>query len=111
MEEICRKLLTPFIEMRKYLFYLGGPLGAFINIRNKKWDVAIEGYIGTGLLRSFTVDNKKDNAVLMEIFNRHFRADRDCISLYDAIDIKDPVVANCLIDQMSIESILLIPSY
>lgn len=46
-------------------------LGAFINIRDKKWDVAIEGYIGTGLLRSFTVDNKKDNAVLMEIFNRH----------------------------------------
>ncbi|KAI4467365.1 structural maintenance of chromosomes 56 smc5 smc6 [Holotrichia oblita] len=109
--------------------------GSFINIRDKKWDVAIEGYIGTGLLRSFTVDNKKDNAILMEIFNRHctsgqkpmvitskffnrvhnivsnlVRADRDCISLYDAIDIKDPVVANCLIDQMSIESILLIPS-
>lgn len=38
------------------------------------------------------------------------QGDRDCISLYDAIDIKDPVVANCLIDQMSVESILLIPS-
>ncbi|KAK9744457.1 RecF/RecN/SMC N terminal domain [Popillia japonica] len=112
-----------------------GPLGAYINVRDKKWDVAIEGYIGTSLLRSFTVDNKKDNAVLMEILNKHcrsgqkpmiitskfynrvhdiasnlIRADPDCISLYDAIDIKDPVVANCLIDQTSIESILLIPS-
>ncbi|KAI4467367.1 structural maintenance of chromosomes 56 smc5 smc6 [Holotrichia oblita] len=120
---------------KKFTHLPRGPLGAFINIRDKKWDVAIEGYIGTGLLRSFTVDNKKDNAILMEIFNRHctsgqkpmvitskffnrvhnivsnlVRADRDCISLYDAIDIKDPVVANCLIDQMSIESILLIPS-
>ncbi|KAK9744455.1 AAA domain [Popillia japonica] len=120
---------------KRFIHLPRGPLGAFINIRDKKWDVAIEGYIGTGLLRSFTVDNKKDNAVLMEIFNRHctsgqkpmvitskfynrvhdiasnlVRADRDCISLYDAIDIKDPVVANCLIDQMSIESILLIPS-
>ncbi|GJQ78528.1 hypothetical protein Trydic_g11642 [Trypoxylus dichotomus] len=112
-----------------------GPLGASINIRDKKWDVAIEGFLGAGLLRAFTVDNKKDNALLMEIFNQHcgsghkplvitskffnkvhdirpnlVQADSDCISLYNAIDIKDPVVANCLIDQRSIESILLIPS-
>ncbi|KAI4467364.1 structural maintenance of chromosomes 56 smc5 smc6 [Holotrichia oblita] len=120
---------------KKFTHLPRGPLGAFINIRDKKWDVAIEGYIGTGLLRSFTVDNKKDNTVLMEILSKHctsgqkpmvitskffnrvhdiasnlVQADIDCVSLYDAIDIKDPVVANCLIDQVSIESILLIPS-
>lgn len=33
----------------------------------------------------------------------------DCISIYSALEISDPVVANCLIDQTSLESILLIP--
>lgn len=45
--------------------------GDFISVKDKKWSVAIEGFLGMGLLRSFTVDNKKDNAVLMGILNKH----------------------------------------
>ncbi|KAF7273557.1 hypothetical protein GWI33_013720 [Rhynchophorus ferrugineus] len=113
-----------------------GPLGAYIKLRDKKWDVAVEGYLGQSILRAFTVDNQRDGKLLQEIFaktiekgqpkpmiitskfveQRHdvrknlVRAPKDCISLYDVLSIDDPVVANCIIDQKSIESILLVPN-
>lgn len=37
-------------------------------------------------------------------------APQDCLSLFDVLNFSDPVVANCMIDQHGIESILLIPN-
>lgn len=37
-------------------------------------------------------------------------APQDCTSIYEAIDIEDAIVSNCIVDQLGIESILLIPS-
>lgn len=47
-----------------------GPLGAYIKIHDKKWAVAVEGFLNPGLLRSFAVDNKQDSALLLKIFER-----------------------------------------
>lgn len=33
-----------------------------------------------------------------------------CVSIFNALEFSDPVVANCLIDQLGIESTLLIPN-
>lgn len=35
-------------------------------------------------------------------------APHGCVSLYNALIIKDPVVSNCIVDQSSLENILLI---
>lgn len=36
-------------------------------------------------------------------------APHHCIGVYDILNFSDPVVANCIIDQLGIESILLMP--
>ena len=38
------------------------------------------------------------------------KAPQDCVSLYNAIGIEDPIVSNCIVDQLSPENILLIPN-
>ncbi|KAJ8925976.1 hypothetical protein NQ315_009831 [Exocentrus adspersus] len=112
-----------------------GPLGSYITLKDKKWAVAIEGYLGAGTLGAFAVDNNKDNKLLREIFSNVWtgnnqpqvitskfihqkhnvsrnlvRAPPDCVSLYNAIEIEDPIVSNCVVDSASPENILLIPS-
>ncbi|KAL3288876.1 hypothetical protein HHI36_003322 [Cryptolaemus montrouzieri] len=111
-----------------------GPLGSYIKLKDKKWAVAAEGYIGKGLLNSFLVDNKTDNQLLVQLFNKvapdriptiitskfyhevHnvsknlVQAPSDCVGLFDMLEIEDPVVANCIIDESNVEGILLIPS-
>ncbi|RZB39350.1 structural maintenance of chromosomes protein 6 [Asbolus verrucosus] len=112
-----------------------GPLGSYIKLKDKKWAVAVESFLTPGLLGSFTVDNKNDNQLLMQIFNQVWTGGRkptiitsnffnkkhdvsqnlvnappDCVGLYNVLEIDDPVVANCIVDQMAIEGILLIPS-
>lgn len=112
-----------------------GPLGSYIKLTDKKWAVAVEGHITGGLLRAFTVDNQNDCNLLRQIFkqclggeaeptiitskfiNQKHRvqdnlvqAPNDCQSLYDVMVIDDPIVSNCIVDQLSPENVLLIPS-
>ncbi|XP_050517633.1 structural maintenance of chromosomes protein 6 isoform X2 [Diabrotica virgifera virgifera] len=112
-----------------------GPLGSYIKIKDKRWTVAVEGHLTPSLLGAFVVDNKEDNQRLREIFNRvlgksnhpqiitskfiskkhnvsaHLVVEpSDCKSLYNAIEIDDPVVSNAIVDNSSPENILLIPS-
>jgi chromosome segregation ATPase len=112
-----------------------GPLGHYIKLRDKKWAVAVESYLSPALLGSFMVDNRDDNQLLVQIMNKAWSGGRkptiitskffhqkhnvhqnlvkappDCVGLYDALDIEDPVVANCIVDQAAIEGILLIPN-
>ncbi|KAK5648751.1 hypothetical protein RI129_003643 [Pyrocoelia pectoralis] len=111
-----------------------GPLGSYITLKDKKWAVAVEGFLSPSLLRAFTVDNKRDNELLMKIlqkvcqngpkpmvitgkffFQVHdvrpnlVKSIDQCLSVFSALEISDPVVTNCLIDQVNLESILLIP--
>nr|CAH7726240.1 unnamed protein product [Callosobruchus chinensis] len=112
-----------------------GPLGSYIKLRDKKWAVAVEGYIGPANLGAFAVDNRKDSQLLQEIFRKVWTGGvqpqiitskfffqkhnirknlvhepNECVSLYNAIEIDDPVVNNCIVDSASPENILLIPS-
>ncbi|CAH2013059.1 unnamed protein product [Acanthoscelides obtectus] len=112
-----------------------GPLGSYIKLKDKKWAVAVEGYIRPATLGAFAVDNKKDSQVLQEIFrkvwtggsqpqiitSKFFFKKHDirknlvqepegCVSVYNAIEIDDPVVNNCIVDSVSPENILLIPT-
>lgn len=111
-----------------------GPLGSYVTLKHKKWALAVESLIGPPLLGAFTVDNEHDNAVLQEIFRKvcggekkptvitskffhrlhdmsqhKTEAPAGCESVFDALAFSDPVVANCLVDQCRIETVLLVP--
>ncbi|XP_076243651.1 structural maintenance of chromosomes 6 [Calliopsis andreniformis] len=111
-----------------------GPLGAYIKMKDPAWAPAVESYLGAGTFTTFCVDNSYDakvlSAIMKEIYlnertpqiicskfyNRvhdvsaHCTYSRDYSNLLNAMDISDPIVANCLIDQREVECILLIPT-
>nr|XP_033327293.1 structural maintenance of chromosomes protein 6 [Megalopta genalis]XP_033327294.1 structural maintenance of chromosomes protein 6 [Megalopta genalis] len=111
-----------------------GPLGAHIKMKNPAWAPAVENFLGPGVFSTFCVDNSHDakvlNTIMKEIylnertpqiicskfFNKvhdvsaHCTRSPDFSNLLDAMDISDPTVANCLIDQREVECILLIPT-
>lgn len=111
-----------------------GPLGAFIKLCDQQWGHVAEAII-SNRINSFCVNNQKDCHVLKQILNRvNFRgAPKPIIivsrfrerihdvsqfevqsdrypSLWSVLNVSDTVVANTLIDQMQVESILLIPT-
>lgn len=49
-------------------------VGYDIKIKDKKWAVAVEGYLGAGILGAFAVDNNKDSQLLREIFNKVWKS-------------------------------------
>ncbi|XP_054728409.1 structural maintenance of chromosomes protein 6 [Anastrepha obliqua] len=108
-----------------------GPIGSYLDVPEQKYRNAVENQIGGMLLRGFIVNNTADRMLLNSIIRQRcpnmqvtivtakflnkvhdVRAGRvrpppgTCL-LYDVIKCRDPVVMNCLIDQLSIETILL----
>lgn len=51
-------------------------VGSYITLKDKKWAVSVEGYLGIGTLSAFAVDNNKDNKLLREIFNKVWSGNR-----------------------------------
>ncbi|KAM3603130.1 uncharacterized protein V6R79_017017 [Siganus canaliculatus] len=108
-----------------------GPLGYLISLKEPELALAVEVCL-KGLLQAFTCDNHQDEKVLQGLMTKFFTHGRrpsiitskflpnvhdtrrravnhpDYPSVLQALEIEDPVVANCLIDQRSVESILLI---
>ncbi|CAL9694223.1 unnamed protein product [Knipowitschia caucasica] len=108
-----------------------GPLGYLISLKDPEHALAVEVCL-KGQLQAFTCDNYDDEKVLQGLMSRVFPSRRrpgiitstflpqvhdtsrrgvnhsEYPSVLQALDIEDPVVANCLIDQRGIESILLI---
>ncbi|XP_045916316.1 structural maintenance of chromosomes protein 6-like [Micropterus dolomieu] len=108
-----------------------GPLGYLINLKDPELALAVEVCV-KGQLNAFTCDNHEDEKVLQGLMGEVFPPGRrpviitshflphvhdtrkravnhpDYPSVLQALEIDDPVVANCLIDQRGIESILLI---
>ncbi|XP_047429650.1 structural maintenance of chromosomes protein 6-like [Mugil cephalus] len=108
-----------------------GPLGYLISLKDPELALAIEVCL-KGLLQAFTCDNYEDEKVLQGLMTNIFPAGRrpsiitsiflqrvhdtrkrsvnhpQYPSVLQALEIEDPVVANCLIDQRGVESILLI---
>ncbi|XP_070842869.1 structural maintenance of chromosomes protein 6 [Chaetodon trifascialis] len=108
-----------------------GPLGYLISLKDPELALAIEICL-KGQLQAFTCDNYDDERVLKDLMAKVFPPGRrpaiitssflqnvhdtrrravkhpEYPSVLQALEIEDPVVANCLIDQRGIESILLI---
>uniref|UniRef100_A0A668AI62 Structural maintenance of chromosomes protein 6 n=1 Tax=Myripristis murdjan TaxID=586833 RepID=A0A668AI62_9TELE len=108
-----------------------GPLGYCISLKDPELALAVEVCLKS-FLHSFTCDNYDDEKVLQGLMARVLKGGRrptiitsaflsnvhdttsravnhpEYPSVLQALEIEDPVVANCLIDQRGIESILLI---
>uniref|UniRef100_A0A3Q0RB84 Structural maintenance of chromosomes protein 6 n=1 Tax=Amphilophus citrinellus TaxID=61819 RepID=A0A3Q0RB84_AMPCI len=108
-----------------------GPLGFLISLKDPELALAVEVCL-KGQLLAFTCDNYEDEKVLQGLMAKVFQGGRrpaiitsnflqqvhdtrkravnhpNYPSVLQALEIEDPVVANCLIDQKGIESILLI---
>ncbi|XP_075940326.1 structural maintenance of chromosomes protein 6 [Anarhichas minor] len=108
-----------------------GPLGYLISLKDPELALSVEVCL-KGQLQAFTCDNHEDEKVLQGLMSKMFPTGRrpaiitsnflsrvhdtrsravnhpEYPSVLQALEIEDPVVANCLIDQRGIESILLI---
>ncbi|XP_008299657.1 structural maintenance of chromosomes protein 6 [Stegastes partitus] len=108
-----------------------GPLGYLISLKDPELALAVEVCL-KGQLQAFTCDNHEDERVLQGLMAKMFPGSRrpaiitsrflphvhdttkkavnhpEYPSVLQALEIEDPVVANCLIDQRGIESVLLI---
>ncbi|XP_068136370.1 structural maintenance of chromosomes protein 6 [Hyperolius riggenbachi] len=108
-----------------------GPLGNCIRLKDPQLDVAVESCLKS-LLYGFCCDNHQDERTLQSLMSREYpRGQRPPIivnqfrdQVYDvsrravvhpnyptvltALEIDNPVVANCLIDMRAIETVLLI---
>ncbi|XP_043262042.1 structural maintenance of chromosomes protein 6 [Colletes gigas] len=111
-----------------------GPLGACIKMKDPAWSAAVENYLGFNTFSIFCADNSNDaqvlNAIMKEIYldektpqiicskfyskihdvHAHCTRSANYSNLLNAMDISDPVIANCLIDRREVECILLIPT-
>uniref|UniRef100_A0A4W5L3A9 Si:dkey-119f1.1 n=1 Tax=Hucho hucho TaxID=62062 RepID=A0A4W5L3A9_9TELE len=110
-----------------------GPLGYCIRLKDHEQALAVEKCLGS-LMVAFTCDNHEDEKLLQGLMKGYYQGGRrpqiitcqffnrvhdtsrravnhpDYPSVLQSLEIEDPVVANCLIDQRSIEAILLIKS-
>ncbi|GAB6030556.1 Structural maintenance of chromosomes protein 6 [Chamberlinius hualienensis] len=110
-----------------------GPLGLDIKVRDPKWTLAVEAILKPYLF-AFICDNTEDERKLEKTIagilkkyqssmpmvissrfqNEVYDVSRHCVrceefpSVLDMLDIDNPVIINCLIDQRGIECILLI---
>lgn len=119
------------IKKRKFRKQPKGPIGAYIEVKDPSLALAVEACIG-GILTSFFCDNAGDEKTLQDIFERTIPHGKkpsiivgkfteevydvrcnavrcnDHVSLFNAINVSDPAVINCLIDQFDIEGVLLV---
>ncbi|KAL1420022.1 hypothetical protein MTO96_024696 [Rhipicephalus appendiculatus] len=108
-----------------------GPLGSLIKLKDQRWDLATECCLG-GVLFAFLVDNDQDAKTLRQIMSKVMGAERKpsiitssfmgtvynykpkamhssrYTNLLENLEIEDPDVINCLIDQRGLEKIALI---
>ncbi|XP_020639932.3 structural maintenance of chromosomes protein 6 isoform X1 [Pogona vitticeps] len=118
-------------QQKQFRYKPIGPIGAFIHLKDAELALAVESCL-KNLVLAFCCDNHKDERLLQELMSRFcqqgFRpqiiVNRFRSNVYDvrpravvhpgfpsvltALDIDNAVVANCLIDMRSIETILLI---
>jgi len=106
-----------------------GPIGTYIKVNKDNWIFAIENYLGRATLRTFLVDNIEDNKLLHSIMNKivpentrkptviiskffdrvHNVTSKETEnSMLNMLTITNPVVSNSLIDNNSIETIMLV---
>lgn len=128
MPQLVKNIEIAF-KQNKFIKKPIGPIGAYIKVNDDKWIFSIENYLGRGTLRTFLVDNFTDNKVLQSIMDRtitgnarkptvitskffdkvhNITAKETPNNLFRMLNFSSPVVANCLIDNNRIETIMLV---
>lgn len=131
------KLLTDIEQLhrsRKLKVMPLGPIGNHIEVIDMKYRLVVENLLSQ-VLNAFLVDNNDDMQVLRNLIRQKYShlkfpiiktiflnkvyntADKEAQSnsnsvlLMNVIKVKNPNIMNCLIDQSSIETILLVDNY
>ncbi|KPJ12169.1 Structural maintenance of chromosomes protein 6 [Papilio machaon] len=130
MVELCQRVRRA-AEAGHFSAPPRGPVGHYLKLKEKKWGGAIEHIIG-GAIKNFCVNNVEDSRKLFDIMKQVYgssakpgvtcseflsrqhdvrrskvRAAAGVCAL-DALHVPDTVVANFLIDNLAIETILLV---
>ncbi|XP_055911411.1 structural maintenance of chromosomes protein 6 isoform X2 [Eupeodes corollae] len=133
-EHVSRIVLTinKLYQEKQFSEMPRGPLGRYIEVVDERFRNAVENQLG-GLINSFVVSNNRDYKILENVLKKHqnfnptiittkfmnkvYDVSKGIVSpphgtklLMDQIRCCDTVVLNCLIDRVSIESILLTES-
>ncbi|KAL0851564.1 hypothetical protein ABMA28_007351 [Loxostege sticticalis] len=133
MVELCQRIKQA-VARGEFSAPPRGPIGSYLKVKDKKWGGVMEHIIG-GSLTSFCVNSPEDSRKLFEIMGQVYgRAGKPAvtsskfltkqhdvrrnkvraagfISALDSLDVADPVVANYLIDNIGVESVLLVPTH
>lgn len=112
-----------------------GPIGEYIQLQDPNAAFAAETLLNKNTLCAFIVDNFDDSKILKKIFLQcygpnayshpdiivrkyaplhdvqHYQAQSEFPNFLQLFNIKEPEVANCLIDHFSIEKMLYIPNF
>lgn len=111
-----------------------GPIGRYVAVTNSEYQPMVEKILGS-ILTSFVCHSSKDARTLSAMYSRRFQRGSNisiittkfskrvhCVTkgkvdtppgticVYDALKVSDPVVENCLIDQVGVESMLMTES-
>ncbi|XP_013177339.1 PREDICTED: structural maintenance of chromosomes protein 6-like [Papilio xuthus] len=133
MVELCQRVRQA-AEAGHFSAPPRGPVGNYLKLKEKKWGGAIEHIIG-GSIKNFCVNNVEDSRKLFDIMKQVYGSSAKpgvtCseflsrqhdvrrskvraaagICALDALHVPDPVVANFLIDNLAIETILLVAEH
>ncbi|OAD58463.1 Structural maintenance of chromosomes protein 6 [Eufriesea mexicana] len=95
-----------------------GPLGAYIKVKDPAWipDNSHDAKVLNAIMREIYLNERTPQIICSKFYNVIHDVRAHCVNssrysnLLDAMDISDPIVANCLIDQREVECVLLIPT-
>ncbi|XP_046969883.1 structural maintenance of chromosomes protein 6 [Vanessa cardui] len=125
-----RRRVQQAVERRHFSQPPLGPVGYYLRLKDQKWGNALEHIIGN-MKTTFCVNSPADSRKLFEIMQEvygnkpkpsvtcsRFLATRHDVSrrrvqahpcALDVLDVQNPVIANFLIDNLSLETVLLVP--
>ncbi|XP_041978694.1 structural maintenance of chromosomes protein 6 [Aricia agestis] len=133
MVELCERVKGA-VKRKEFSQPPRGPIGQYLKVKEKKWGGALEHILG-GSIQNFCVNTPEDSRKLFEIMGQvygsgakpgvtcsKFLAKRHDVrassvrapphrSALDALNVTDHVVANYLIDNLSLENILLVADH
>lgn len=120
-------------QQGKFKYLPKGPIGMHVTTKDFQYSLAIEQCIGS-VMNSFVCENYNDERLLHKLISKHIQDPRmkprvivmdftdkiydtsknrpqfkEYPTVFEMLQFDDPVVANVLIDQKQIESILLLP--
>ncbi|CAH2093155.1 unnamed protein product [Euphydryas editha] len=127
--ELCRRVRLA-VQRREFERPPVGPVGHYLHLRDQKWANALDHIIGNSKT-TFCVHSAADSRKLVKIMNEVFDGRAKPVvtcspflaqphdvsrhrvrarpSALDALDVDNPVVTNFLIDNLSLETVLLVP--